>query len=147
MSLARVDGERAIAGLRATMRSVVLGAEEVLDASMKVARDAAISTDKFQNRTGATRAMPEPKRAGMRGFVEARGAAKFLEEGTRPHLIVAHGKALRFVSGGQVIFRKWVNHPGTKATRYMSEARNKAEAFVDVYAGVIVGAAISRARA
>lgn len=56
-----------------------------------------------------------------------------LEQGTRPHIIVAHGRALRFSSGyraktrpgfigstsggtsGATVFRRVVHHPGTKA--------------------------------
>lgn len=41
--------------------------------------------------------------------------AVFLEFGTRPHKIRARkAKALRFMSGGRAVFRKSVNHPGTK---------------------------------
>jgi len=41
--------------------------------------------------------------------------AVFLEWGTRPHKIRARkARALRFAVGGKVLFRKSVNHPGTK---------------------------------
>jgi hypothetical protein len=38
--------------------------------------------------------------------------ARYIEEGTGPHEIVAKGNALRFTVGGQTIFRKRVQHPG-----------------------------------
>lgn len=61
----------------------------------------------------------------------------YVTEGTRPHIIVAHGKALAFFGGkfrpktrvrtigsnkgskgGAVIFRKMVHHPGTDAREF-----------------------------
>ncbi|MDG3442467.1 hypothetical protein [Nitrospirillum amazonense] len=44
--------------------------------------------------------------------------AKYLEEGTAAHEIRAkHAKALAFMVGGDLIFRKKVQHPGTPAFR------------------------------
>lgn len=41
--------------------------------------------------------------------------ADTIDGGARPHRIAAkNGKALRFVMGGKVMFRRSVNHPGTK---------------------------------
>lgn len=43
--------------------------------------------------------------------------------GTGPHIIRARRrKALRFVAGGQVIFRRSVHHPGTRANPYLQRA-------------------------
>lgn len=51
----------------------------------------------------------------LTGIIEAPGVPHLaaLEEGSRPHLIRARGRALRFVAGGVVLFRKEVQHPGT----------------------------------
>lgn len=44
-------------------------------------------------------------------------------EGTAPRTIVPKsGKMLRFVSRGQIVYAHSVQHPGTKANRYLSEA-------------------------
>lgn len=44
-------------------------------------------------------------------------------EGTAPRTIVPKsGKVLRFVSRGQIVYAHSVQHPGTKANRYLSEA-------------------------
>lgn len=48
--------------------------------------------------------------------------ASFLEEGTPAHTIRARGRALRFSVGGETIYRRSVNHPGTKATHFFSLA-------------------------
>lgn len=47
----------------------------------------------------------------------------YQEYGTRPHVITPkRARALRFVSGGQVVFARRVNHPGTKATRFIRDS-------------------------
>jgi len=44
-------------------------------------------------------------------------------EGTKPRTITPKsGKVLRFVSRGQIVYAHSVQHPGTKANRYLSEA-------------------------
>lgn len=50
--------------------------------------------------------------------------ARFVHEGTRAHVIRAKKKkALKFKGmGGQVIFRKQVNHPGTKPHPFLERA-------------------------
>lgn len=56
---------------------------------------------------------------------------KFVEDGTRPHIIAAKGKALRFVIQGQTFFRKVVHHPGTQARPFMGEAADVGEQTLD----------------
>jgi len=47
--------------------------------------------------------------------------ADILEKGTGGHIIEAKGKFLRFPNAdGEIIYRKKVNHPGTKAQPHMS---------------------------
>lgn len=43
-------------------------------------------------------------------------------EGTRPHRITPdRAQALRFVQRGQIVFAHAVNHPGTKANKYLTD--------------------------
>ena len=57
---------------------------------------------------------------------------EFVRKGTAPHVIVPRkGKALRFVIGGQVVFAKRVNHPGTKANPYHVRALSSARSRID----------------
>lgn len=47
----------------------------------------------------------------------------FEEFGTEPHIITVRRKkvkALRFIAGGQVIFRRSVRHPGTKGSHFLT---------------------------
>jgi hypothetical protein len=49
--------------------------------------------------------------------------AKFIDEGTKPHVIRAkHARALAFTVGGARLFRRVVNHPGTKARPFVAPA-------------------------
>src|SRR5262245_5841986 len=54
--------------------------------------------------------------------------APFVEEGTRPHQIRPKraGGVLRFKVGGRVVYARIVNHPGTKATHFLSNAVREA---------------------
>lgn len=55
-------------------------------------------------------------------FARARHA-RFIEEGTRPHVIrPRNARALRFEIGGRVIFAKRVNHPGYAGSKFLSKA-------------------------
>lgn len=60
---------------------------------------------------------------GMVGVGQEAPYAGFVNNGTRPHIIRAvNAKALRFFVGGTAVFAKYVNHPGTKPTRFMETA-------------------------
>lgn len=49
--------------------------------------------------------------------------ARFVHDGTRPHLILPKNKkALRWAAGGKFFFSKSVKHPGNKPDRWMDRA-------------------------
>ena len=53
--------------------------------------------------------------------------ARYHHDGTRPHQILpVRAKMLRFTVGGQVVFARVVNHPGTKANPYLVDAARAA---------------------
>ena len=82
-----------------------------------------------------------------------------VDEGTRPHVIVAHGKALAFAPGGSaksrprvigsgsgskgsgVVFTKRVNHPGTEGRQFADTIGEKAEAELAAQIAIRIGAA------
>jgi hypothetical protein len=47
------------------------------------------------------------------------------DRGARPHIIEAKGKALRWSSGGTVIFARRVNHPGNRASHWFSDVMSR----------------------
>lgn len=65
---------------------------------------------------------------------EASDYAVYVHEGTGPHKITAHGKALAFDGH----FAKSVNHPGTPAFKYLERPLIQ---MAGVYAGYIAAAA------
>ncbi|WP_280413474.1 HK97 gp10 family phage protein [Nocardia asiatica] len=49
--------------------------------------------------------------------------ARYVEDGTDPHVIrPRRARALAFQAGGRTVFAMRVNHPGTKATNFLSGA-------------------------
>ncbi len=81
--------------------------------------------------------------------VSAKGAAVFLEGGTKPHIIRARrARALRFATSGRrlsgsprrgasVVYARHVRHPGTKPQPFMGPAAKKAAG----EAGVVITSA------
>jgi len=116
-----------------------------LKAGIAAAVASAKGTTTWKDQTGATRASIRGESFAGRGFVEAGGASRFLEYGTRPHIIRARrAQALRFVVSGVVLFRKWVRHPGTRPTHFLTEARHRGEQAFEWGAEVYVAEAIQR---
>ena len=142
MPRANTEGLRV--ALRAFAVDVAVNAERALQTAVKVGEGAAKATDTWKDgeennpdgsprRQGVhTRETIEGAAAGFRGFLEAQGAARFLEWGTAPHQIhVRWAKFLRFWSGGAgPFFRRSVNHPGTAATFFLGDAGQEAKEFL-----------------
>jgi hypothetical protein len=91
------------------------------------------ANSKFKDRTGKLRSTsgggPILMRRGgaLIKITAPKPYASFVEEGTKPHVIRARrAKFLRFVAGGQTVFVKSVQHPGTKGTLFLRDATNAA---------------------
>lgn len=41
-------------------------------------------------------------------------------EGATPHVIIAHGRVLRFNQGGRIIYTRRVSHPGFRGRNYLT---------------------------
>lgn len=122
----QVDVDATIRSLEQTERAVIAAAGHALEAGVEASTRAAKGTVLWRDKSGETRGSVRGEAQATRGFVRAGGAAKFLENGTRAHEI--HGRPfLRFVVNGQVLFRRMVNHPGTRPRPFMFEARNIGE--------------------
>lgn len=73
-------------------------------------------------KTGATRDSLATAFSGRHIAAYGNDVAGFLEWGTRPHLITGN-PMLRFMGrDGQIVFRPWVQHPGTRPTMFAEEA-------------------------
>lgn len=102
-------------------------------------RMVAIAQQNAPVKTGHLRANIKPAPFVMTGPFKGEGGveidkrvvpyAGFVMYGTRPHVIRARrARALRFFwpKIGRVVFFKSVNHPGTKANRFLERAMNQA---------------------
>lgn len=132
--------------MRADFASVLSNVERELTIVVHELTDgayqAALTRHRWQNRTGATAAALKRTIAstgsGVEGVVSVDSEnALRLNNGTRPHRIEAHGRALRFEVGGQTLFRPYVNHPGTAPDPYLDAAADEVEGKFD---GMVVAA-------
>lgn len=129
MTAVKADASSARRGLS----DLLAGVHQAASLALRTAEEASVAsakgTDRFKDRTGATRASIRAEvRPGLRGFVSAGGASRFLQYGTRAHDIVArNASALRFEVAGAVLFRRMVHHPGTAPRPFLTEARNVGE--------------------
>lgn len=147
MSDVAVRAHAARRGLTRLEHALERAATLTLQAAVAAAKASAKGTDEFRDRSGKTRRSIQGGTVGpYLGFVEAGGAAGFLEHGTAPHLIVAHGRALRFEAAGQVLYRQWVQHPGTRPRPFMREAATVGRVAAEWAAEVYVRQAIESAR-
>lgn len=142
MSVA-VDAGRTLEGLALLEARILRASTLAVAAGVEAAEKAAKGTVLWKDRTTNTRGTIHGDAAA--GFVTAGGASKFLENGTRAHIIRGN-PTLRFVVAGTVIYRHMVRHPGTKATHFMAEAAHIGEMAMVYAAEMLVGEAIQSAR-
>ena len=121
-----------------TLRDIVPDAErfdEKLRSGLRVAVSHTITVvtmkargeHAWKDRTYGTRdqiaSLFEPLPNGAQASLKATDNAARLSGGTDAHRITAsRARALRFAMGGSVLFRKSVNHPGTKPDDYLDRA-------------------------
>lgn len=147
MTAAEVSTQATRSSLELLSAGIVQAAELAMRAGVRAAEDSAKGTTLWKDRRPLTRSTIHGEVHGTRGILKAGGAAHFLEWGTSPHIITAkHAKALRFVVGGEVIFRQSVSHPGTKPRPFMREAAQRGEQALDYGADVYVSHAIEHVR-
>jgi hypothetical protein len=126
------DLSEAVADAEAFDRELVGELRRAVGHTVTVVTQKARSEHGWQDRTGATRESIQPSvddnAKGASGTVTAGENAVRLNDGTRPHRIEAvRGNALRFSVGGQTLFRRGVNHPGTKPDHFLDRAADAAE--------------------
>jgi hypothetical protein len=105
------------------------------------------SEHRWQDRTYATRGSIDGEvddgAKGASGNVRAGRIAVYMNDGTRPHAIVAtHAKALRFVQGGVARFARSVWHPGTKPDFFLEAAQNFADEELQAAVDAVIAEAL-----
>lgn len=136
-------------------RQLVAGFQRAVEHTVTTTTMKARSEHRWQDQTGATRKGIEGDVSnaptGASGSVAAGLNAERLNDGTRPHRIEAGGAAvaafgraavigkhfLRFTVGGRTLFRRYVNHPGTKPDPFLDAAAD--------YAGEEIASAVEAA--
>ncbi len=127
--------------------AIVNAGAQALRAAVKDAESSAKSTALFKDKTGDTRKSIDGTADGFSGRLVAKGAATFLENGTRPHVISGkRGGLLRFVMNGRTVFARSVHHPGTAERPFMTIARDLGEQSLEHTLDFLVTSAIERSR-
>lgn len=107
------------------------GAQKAATAEAESTRERIASGLYWTNRTGKTgqsfRVDPGVESLSST-LASSSNVARFLLNGTPPHVIQARRRdALAFVVNGTQVFRRRVNHPGTKARPYIQTEATRAE--------------------
>lgn len=110
------------------LRALELAAADSMAEALQSAEDAArlaIHAQTKQHTGELDRALAHIQLSAFRGKVfNTAPYARWVDEGTKPHTIRAHNaKFLRFESGGQIYFRRQVNHPGTAPRPFVAIAQ------------------------
>lgn len=134
------------AGLSELLASIHNAASQALRTAEETSREHAKRTTLWKDKSGETRKSIHGEVYGLRGFVEAGGAARWLEFGTPPHVISgSKGKQLRFAIAGSTLFRSRVHHQGTAERPFMQQARDQGQKVLEYGLAYFVGYAIQQA--
>lgn len=138
MFAAHVDATRARAAMRGIMAALPGAQRWALDATARQAARTAQRTTQFKDRTGLLRSriQAQPATARSARVVANTRYAKFVENGTPAHTIRGrNGGLLRFTVNGHTIYRRSVQHPGTRPRPFMADtARSMAPVLGDYLA-------------
>jgi hypothetical protein len=142
---ATVSGARTREGLQNLKAGIQQAVAMAVRGAIQATETHAKGTDKYRDRSGATRASTKGRYlGGGRGFVRAGGAMRFLENGHRAFTI--RGPLMVFQVGGRTIFTRSVKIPRLKGLHVMRDARRQGEVALSVQAQYYVHHAIQHAR-
>ncbi len=105
------------------------GMREALKIIAKAIRQEAPRSGRKSDKALYRRIRYQVRKQGLEGIVGAKAPhAHLVEKGTRAHYIPAkQGRFLVFSSGGKLILRKGVWHPGAKANPFMKRALDESK--------------------
>lgn len=114
---------------QAALRRVITNASrrELTEAARQVVNRAKVLAPVDTGRLRASIRADPPRIFSLRGSVSVGSDVEYsgyVNDGTRPHTIRPRrtGGVLRFQVGGQVVFARVVNHPGTRARPFLDRA-------------------------
>ena len=114
---------------QAALRRVITNASrrELTEAARQVVNRAKVLAPVDTGRLRASIRADPPRIFSLRGSVTVGSDVEYsgyVNDGTRPHTIRPRrtGGVLRFQVGGQVVFARVVNHPGTRARPFLDRA-------------------------
>lgn len=128
MSLVHIDGERFSAALEALGATLQKTTTDVLKETAEYTKRQADETTLYNDRSGKLRSATQTFewKSGLHaGIVNKTKYAKFIENGTRPHVIAARrAPFLHFfwAKEGRWVTTKKVNHPGTQQRPFFARA-------------------------
>lgn len=99
-------------------------AKACVEGAAEAQRLAAVKTGKMKAETTG-RVITSTPGGAVGEIVAAASYSSFVEEGTAPHEI--RGNPLAFEVGGETVFARRVQHPGTRSQPFMGPALQKAE--------------------
>lgn len=144
-----VNVEGAKAGLERLLFDIQNAAAAAMADTLVAAESAALAAIKAQTsrrsgdlEDGVTSVLISPTRGKV---FNTSGHAAFVNDGTKPHLIVAkRGRALAFQTAGGMVFRRAVRHPGTKARPFVAPAMAIGERVLQTSLTLRVNEAVGR---
>lgn len=128
MSEQAVNVENTKRALDDYLRNLEAAANESMAEALQSAEDAArlaVHAQTKQHSGDLDRLLVHVQLSAFRGKVfNTAPYAGYIDEGTKPHTIRAvNARCLRFESGGQIYFRRQVNHPGTAPRPFVALAQ------------------------
>ena len=119
----KIDSAQMLRGRTGLVSNVMAGFAGAVTRSVK-----GVAAERITSRTGAYLAGISSTWTGDRIVTTASAPhSLFLERGTRPHVIEGN-PVLRFKVGGQTVYARRVNHPGTRPYRILEEGARRAAA-------------------
>lgn len=134
MTFIAFDSEAYRRGLLDLYAALRNNAQQALADAVREAAKSARTTTLFKDGPNAVLRKSITETIGaLEGEVAANAKhARYVECGTQPHEIKGkRGGTLRFVVGGEVIFRRRVMHPGTAPAPFMEEAAEVGQKTLD----------------
>jgi len=137
--------DEVMAGLAADDDTLASGLALAAERAVEEGAEEAKTSHRFQTRTGKLvdgiqgRLVERTARGGVAEMTSTAPHSQAVNDGTKAHVIEAKdAQALRFQSGGETVFRRRVNHPGTDADPFFDRGEARATGVLEDAADGVV---------